>query len=205
MWNVVPDIYNVVTSPHIQACVCNWTYLRCYWRYLDISMHDILQTGSQIQRTSSSLHYVICGPGHMQCSYISAYSGFNIQLNVSALILEICTQFNATYTAIIVPNTAHTLYITLCKLWSRTYTMYLQLHIFRLPYATERICPAVGGISTIQNYLHCNHCAKYSAHPLYYAMWIVVTDIYNVLTAPHIQDTIFSWTYFRRYWRYINN
>jgi hypothetical protein len=150
MWNVVPDIYNVVTSPHIQASVCNWTYLRCYWRYLDISMHDVLQTGSQIQRTSSSLHYVNCGPGHMQCSYISAYSGFNIQLNVSALILEICRQFNATYTAIIVPNIAHTLYITLCELWSRTYTMYLQLHIFRIQYSAGRIFAVIGDISTTQ-------------------------------------------------------
>jgi hypothetical protein len=61
--------------------------------------------------------------GHIQCKYNSAYSAFNIQLNVSALILEICRQFNAPYNAIFVPNKAHILQITLCELWSRTYTM----------------------------------------------------------------------------------
>jgi hypothetical protein len=131
MWTVVPDIYTVNTVPHIQASVWNRKYLRCNWRYLDISMRDVLQTGSQIQRTSSSLHYVNCGPGHMQCSYSSAYSGFNIQLNAFALILEICRQFNATYTANMVSNTAHIIQISLCVLWSRPYTMYLLLRIFR--------------------------------------------------------------------------
>jgi hypothetical protein len=123
MWTVVPDIYNVATSPHIQDSVCNWTYLRCYCRYLDISMHDVLQTGSQIQRTSSSLHYVNCGPGHMQCSYISAYSGFNIWLYLSALLLEIIGHVYARYTANLMPNTTHIVKFTLCELWSRTYTM----------------------------------------------------------------------------------
>jgi hypothetical protein len=55
VWTVVPDIYNVVTSPHIQASVSNRTYLRCYWRYIENSMRLILQTWCQIQRTSSSL------------------------------------------------------------------------------------------------------------------------------------------------------
>jgi hypothetical protein len=95
MWTVVPAIYNVVTSPHIQSSVCNWSYLRCYRRYLDNSMRVILQTGSHIQRTSSGLHYVNCGPGHIDCNYYSAYSGFNIQLNVTALLSEISRQVNA--------------------------------------------------------------------------------------------------------------
>jgi hypothetical protein len=86
----------------------------------------------------------------MQCNYSSAYSGHNIQLNVSVLPLEISRPFNAHYTAILVPNTAHILQIALCELWSRTYTMHLQLHIFRLQYSFERICAAIGDISTIQ-------------------------------------------------------
>jgi hypothetical protein len=133
MWTVVPDMYNVVTSPHIKVSVWDWKYLLCYWRYLDNSMRAILQTLWQIQRTSARLRYEYCGPGHEQCSYISAYSGFNSQLNVSRSLLEICREFNAPYTANMVPNTAQIIQITLCELWSRPYTMYLQPHIlFRL-------------------------------------------------------------------------
>jgi hypothetical protein len=147
----------------------------------------ILQICCQIQRTSSSLCYVNCCPVHIQCNYSSAYSGFNILLNVSPLILEICRQINGPYTANFVPNIAHILPITLCGLWSRTYTMYLQLRIFRLQYSTERICADIGDVSTIQWALYCNLSAKYSAHPPDYAMWTVVPDIYNVVTALHIQ------------------
>jgi hypothetical protein len=145
MWNVVPDIYNVVTSPHIQASVCNWTCLRCYWRYVDKSMRLKLQTLCQIQRTSSRLRYVNCGPGHMQCSYICAYSVFSIQLNVSATLLEISRQFNVRYTANLEPYIAHSLQFILCGLWSRAYTMKWQHRIFSLQYSTERICAAIGG------------------------------------------------------------
>jgi hypothetical protein len=59
----------------------------------------------------------------IQCNYSSAYSGFNIQLNVSALLLEISRQFNERYTAILVPNTAYVPRFTLCQLWSRAYKM----------------------------------------------------------------------------------
>jgi hypothetical protein len=152
----------------------------------------ILQPWWKIQSTSSSLRYVVCGPGHIQCIYSSEYSGFNIQLNVSALILVISRQFNERYTAILVPNTARLLQFTLCELWSRTYTMYLQLHIFWLQYSTERICAAIGDISTIQCALYCKHGAKYSAHSPDCAIWTVVPDIYNVLTAPYIQASIFN-------------
>jgi hypothetical protein len=117
------DIYNVTTVPHIQAAIFNWTYLRCYCIYADISVRVILHSWCQIQRTSYGLRYVNCDPGHIKCIYSSAYSGFNIQLNASALILEICRQFNVRYTAYIVPNTAHILQFTLCDLWSRPYTM----------------------------------------------------------------------------------
>jgi hypothetical protein len=107
MSTVVPDIYNVFTAPHIQASIFNWIYLRCHWRYADIWVRVILQSWCQIQRTFSTLRYLNCGPGHIHCKYSSAYSGFYIQLNVSALILEISRQFIERYTAISVPNTAH--------------------------------------------------------------------------------------------------
>jgi hypothetical protein len=48
LWTVVPDIYSVITAPHIQASIFNWTYLRCYRSYFDNSMRFILQTWSQI-------------------------------------------------------------------------------------------------------------------------------------------------------------
>jgi hypothetical protein len=62
---------------------------------------------------------VNCVSGHIQCNYSSAYTGFNIQLNVSALLLEISEQVNARYISSLVPNTAHILQFTLCELWSR--------------------------------------------------------------------------------------
>jgi hypothetical protein len=90
---------------------------------------------------------------------------------------------------------------TLCELWSRTYTMHLQLHIFRLQYSFHRICPAIVIITTIPCALYCKPVNKYSAHPPIYAMWTVVPDIYNVITAPHIQASIFDWTNLRYYCR----
>jgi hypothetical protein len=164
-------------------------------------MQVILQILCQIQSPYSGLRYVNCGPGHIQCIYSSAYSDFNVHVNGSALILEISRQFNSRYTAFLEPNTAHILRFTLCELWSRTYTMYLQLHIFRLQYSFQRICPAIVHITTIQCALYCKLVNKYSAHPPVYAMWTVVPVIYNVITAPHIQASIFDWTYLRYYWR----
>jgi hypothetical protein len=79
-------------------------------------MRVILQTWCQIQRTSSSLSYVNCGPDYIQYNNSSAYAGFNIQLNVSALLLEIFRKFDARYAATLVPNTAHILQFTLCEL-----------------------------------------------------------------------------------------
>jgi hypothetical protein len=170
MWIVDPVIYNEIRAPHIQAPLFNSTYLRCNWRYLDNSMPVILQTWCQIQRTSFSLRYVNCGPDHIQCNYSSSYLGYNIQLNVSPLLLEISRQFNALYTAKLMPNKAHMLQFTLCELWSRTYTMYLQLRIFRLQYSTERICVAIEDMSTIQCALYRKPGAKYSAHGAVYPM-----------------------------------
>jgi hypothetical protein len=107
VWTVVPTIYKVFSAPHIWTSIFNCGCLRSYWRYLDNSIVVILQTWCQIQRTSSGVRYVNCGPGHIQYIYSSAHSVFNIHLNVSALLLEISRQFNARYTANLVPNTAH--------------------------------------------------------------------------------------------------
>jgi hypothetical protein len=145
-------------------------YLRCYWRFLDNSMLVILQTWCQIQRTSSGLRYVNCGPGYIQCIYSAAYSDFNIHLNVSAMLLEISRQFNARFTENFEPYTAHILPFTLCDLWSRLYTKYLQLRIFMLQYSAVGICAAIVDITTIQCALYCKLGAKYSAHPPVYAM-----------------------------------
>jgi hypothetical protein len=135
-----------------------------------MSMRIILLTWCQIQPTSSGIRYVNCGPGHIHCIYSSIYSDFNIHLNVSALLLYISRQYNARYTANLLPNTAHILQFTLCDLWSRPYTKYFQHRIFSLEYSCERICAAIGNISTIQCSLYCKLGAKYSAHPTVYAM-----------------------------------
>jgi hypothetical protein len=204
-WTMVPAIYNVFTVPHIQDSIFNKTYLRCYSRYLYNSILLILQTWCQIQRTSSGLRYVNCGLGQIQRNYSCAHSDLNIQLNVPALLLETSRQVNARYNANLVQYTAHNFQFALSELWSRTYTMYLQLQIFRVQYSTKRICAAMGDISTIQCALYCKLCAKYCAHPPVYIIWTVVPGIYNLVTAPHIQYSIFSWTYLRCYWIYVDN
>jgi hypothetical protein len=103
MWTVVPDIYNVNTVPHILASIFNCTYLRWYWICVDNSMRLILQTLCHIQRISSKLRNVNCGPGHIHCNYSSTYSVFNIEQNVARLILETCRQFTERYNANLVP------------------------------------------------------------------------------------------------------
>jgi hypothetical protein len=119
------DIYNVTTVPHIQATIFNWTYLRRYWRYLENSMSVTLQIWCQIQCTSSSSRYVNYRRGHIQCIYSSANWGFNIQRNISALLLDICRHFGARCTANLVTNTAHIPQFMLRELWSWTYTISL--------------------------------------------------------------------------------
>jgi hypothetical protein len=94
-------------------------HLHCYWRYLDNTMPVILQPWSQIQCTCSGLRNVNCGPGHIQCFSRSAYSDFNVHLNISALLLETSRQLHSRYTANLVPNSAHVLQFTLCEMWSR--------------------------------------------------------------------------------------
>jgi hypothetical protein len=168
-------------------------------------MFVILQACCQIQPTSSSLRYAICSPGHMQCIYSSAYSGVNTQLRVSALPLLIYRQFNVRYTANIVPNTAHILQLTLSDLWFLTYTMKIQFRIFWLQYSNERISAAIGDMSRVQCALYCELYAKYCAHTPDYAICIVFPAIYSTITAPHIQASIFNWTYLSCYWSYVDN
>jgi hypothetical protein len=168
-------------------------------------MRVILHSWCQIHSTSSSFRYVNSGAARIQCIYSSAYSDFNIHLNVSALLLEISRQFNARYTANLVPNTAHILRFTLCEISTRTYTMHLLHHIFRLQYSFQRICAAIVHITTIQCSLYWKLGAKYSAHPPVYAMWTMDPDIYNAFTAPYIQTSIFIWTYLRCYCTYHDN
>jgi hypothetical protein len=154
-------------------------------------MRVILQPGCRIQRTTARLRSVYCGPADIQSIYSSAYLGFNVTPNVSALLLEISRQFHARYNANLVSNIAHIPQFTLCELWFGSYTMLLELRTFRVQYSSERICAAIGGISTIEWALNSKHGAKYSAQPTVYAMCTVVPDIYKVFTAPHIQATIF--------------
>jgi hypothetical protein len=184
------ELWSRTYTMHLQlrifsASIFNWTYLRSNCRYHDNSRHVILPTWCQIQRTSSSFRYVNSDQGHIQCIYSSAYSGLNIQLDVSALLLQISRQFNVRYTAKLLPNTAHIVQFTLCELWSRPYTKYLQLRIFSPQYSTERICAAITDIATIQCALYCKIVAKYSTHRSVYAMWTLVQAIYKVFTAPH--------------------
>jgi hypothetical protein len=120
-----------------------------------MSMRVILLTWCQMQNTSLSLLYVNCGPGHIQCNYSSAYSGFNIRLNLSALLLEIIGHIHACYTANLVPNAAHILLFTLCELCSLPYTRSLHLRIFRLQYLAAGNCAVILDITTIQCVLFC--------------------------------------------------
>jgi hypothetical protein len=155
-------------------------------------MRDILQAWCQLQRTSSSLRYVNCGPGHIQNTYSSAYLRFNIQMKVAPLLLEVSRQFNERYTAFLVPNTQHIVQFTLCKLWSGTHTKCLQLLIFMPQYSAVGICAAIVDITTTQCALYCKFGVKYSAHRPVYAVLTVVPDVYKVLTAPQIDASIFS-------------
>jgi hypothetical protein len=151
----------------------------------------ILQTWCQMQRTPSGLRYMNCVPGQIQCISSSISSDFNIRSNVSALLFEII-DYDARYTANLEPNIPHIIRFTLCGLWSRTYTMHFQLHIYRLQYSIERICAAIGDNRTLRCPLYCKFGAKYSAHPPVYASWTVDQVIYNVVATPHIQASTFD-------------
>jgi hypothetical protein len=143
---------------HIQ-CIYSSAYSDCNFHLnvsallLEISRQfnsRILQTWCQIQRTSSSLRYVTCVPGHIQSIFRTAYLGFNIQLKVAPRQFEVYELFNGRYTAFFVPNTAHILQFMLCELWFRPYTKYFQHRIYSLQYSAVGIYPAIVHITTIQ-------------------------------------------------------
>jgi hypothetical protein len=140
----------------------------------------ILQNCCQIQHTSFILRYVNSGPGHIQSIYSSAYLGFDIQLIVSARLMVICRYLDARNNANLLSNTPHIVQFTLCELWSRTYTKYLWLRLFRLQYSAVAICAVMVDITSIQCALYCTLGAKYSAHPPVYAMRSVVPVVYIV-------------------------
>jgi hypothetical protein len=192
MCTVAPPIYKVLTAPHSQSTIFNWIYLRCYWRYVNNSMRLMLQTWCQIQRTTSSFALSELW-SRTYTMYLQLHI-FRIPYSaecIFAVIGDISTTQCALYCKL-GANTAHNLRFALSELWSHTYTMNLQLLIFRLQYSTKRICAAFGDMSTIQCASHCIYCAKYSARPPVNAIWTVVTDIYNGVTVPHIQASIFN-------------
>jgi hypothetical protein len=157
-----------------------------------------------VSNTAHIVQFTLCGlwSRTIQSIYSSVYLCFNIQLKVAPLLLEVSRQFNARYTAYMVPNTAHILQFMLGDLWSRPYTKYLLLRIFRPQYSAEGSTPAIGGISKIQCALYCKFCVKYSAHRPVYSVLTVVPDVSKVLTAPHNYASIFSCRHLSCYWRY---
>jgi hypothetical protein len=100
--------------------------------------------------------------------------------------MEIYRQFNARYTANIEPNTAYIIQFTQCVRWSRTYTKYLQLHILRLQYSSERICTSIGDMSTIRRALYCNLGAN-TAHSLQFTQCELWSRTYTM----NLQHRIF--------------
>jgi hypothetical protein len=74
----------------------------------------------QMQPKSSRLFYVNSGPRQIQYSYISCYSGFHIQFNVSPLRLVVYRQIDACYTSHLLLNTGHNIQFMLCQLCSRS-------------------------------------------------------------------------------------
>jgi hypothetical protein len=133
-------------------------------------MRVTLQIWSQIQHTSSSLRCVGCGPVHIQCIYSSAYSGCNIQVNVSALLLELSRQFSERYTANLVRNIADIHPLALCELWSRPNTKNLKLRVSGLQCSAVGNSPVIVDIMTIRCALYCKLDVKYSAHTPVYAV-----------------------------------
>jgi hypothetical protein len=183
-------------------------------------------------------------------------------IGICAAIGDIPTMGRALYRKHWAKYCAHPPVFAMKELWSRTYTMHLQLRIlsasifnwtyvrcscryhdnsmhvtlqtwcqiqrtpssFRyvnsdpghiqciyisaysvLQYSTERICAAIGHITTIQCALYCKLGAKYSAHPPVYAMCTVVPTYTMYLQFRIFSASIFNWTYLRCNWRYHDN
>jgi hypothetical protein len=213
-WIVVPAICSAITAPHIQTSILNWTYLRGYWRYLGNSTRVIPQAWCKIQRTSSRLRYVNCGPGHIQCNYSSTYSGFNIRLNVSALLLEICRQFGERYTANLVPiqRTTTSLRNVNCGrghiqwIYSSTYSGFnIQLNIspplleiyrqFHVSYtatlvAIERTASCLRSVNCGPGHIHCEYCAAYSGINIQLKVSVLILEICRQFSEPYTANLV---------------
>jgi hypothetical protein len=88
------------------------------------------------------------------------------------------------------PNTSHNPQFTLCELWARSYTMHLQLRIFRLQYSTLGICATIVDITSTQCALCCKLSAKDSAHRPVYAR-----ELWFRTYTMHLQLRIFRLQY----------
>jgi hypothetical protein len=107
MPSLLPFKSNISTFIHVQASIFNWKYLRCDWWFVDKSMRVILHISCEILGTISGLRYATSGLRQIQFNYSSWHSGFNIQLNVSPLLLVACRQIEARYTPHLLTNTGN--------------------------------------------------------------------------------------------------
>jgi hypothetical protein len=102
-------------------------------------------SGNLVSNTAHIVQFTLCDLcSRTYTKYIQLHIFMHLYSTVCicAAIVDITT-INARYTANLVPNTAHIHHLLLCDLWSRTYTIYLQLRIFRLQYSGVGICSAI--------------------------------------------------------------
>lgn len=106
------------------------TNIRCNLRYVNTSMRAALTFLWRIQRTSSSLIYINTGPRQILRTCIFTYWSWNIWINVSPLLLEICRHLDARHTPHLMPHALHMCRFTQCHHWYPSKPMLLQsLHI----------------------------------------------------------------------------
>jgi hypothetical protein len=146
----------------------------------------------QIQCVSSCLRYVNHGPGQIKYSYISCYSGCNIELNVLPSIFVICRQLNARYNPHSTPNTGHNIRFALWQLWSRSNPIKLHFLILSHQYSNERTSPAISGSSTIHCVLYSIFAAKRNLNPPNYATLTLILFKPNIITFVLVHASIFN-------------
>jgi hypothetical protein len=96
------------------------TYLRFYCLSVENAILVILHICWQIKRVSPCLRYVNHDSGQIRYSYISCYSGINIQMNVSPLRLVDYRQIDDCYTSHLLSNTGHNVLFALWQHCSRS-------------------------------------------------------------------------------------
>jgi hypothetical protein len=149
-------------------------------------MNVILHICWQIQHTCSCVHYVNSGPCQIQRYCSSAYSDFNIHLNISPLLLVICRQFNAHCIPHLLINTAHVIRLKLCQLCALSNPAYLQFSRFCPIYSFVRTSVTIGDMSTIRSALCSTFAAKYDASAPDYIVTTLVKAKSNVIAVLHI-------------------